>query len=726
MYSSPLHSKAMAQITGIITKITFQNEENGFTVLRLKEEGTGICHVCVGTMPTVDTGESIRARGEWTNNRRYGRQFSVQAYELTRPTTVEGIYMLLSSGLITDIGPTRAQKIIDTFGTETLDILDNNPRRLIDVPGIGRKRQQKITEAWQRQHHIKDLMLFLQNYNITVNFGYKIYKAYGEKAREIISANPYQLIDDIWGVGFKKADAIAQQLGFKKDSYRRIKAGIIFTLQDAGTEGHVYMPRNELIDKTVPLLDIPEEHVTYSLDHMVQENIIVSDRDRIYLPHYFHTEKSVARMLAARITAPALSSPLFREAKKSGWLSRYSKKNNWHADPLQIKAFEATLQNSLLLLTGGPGTGKTSTLHVIVTFYLEHHLSVTLAAPTGRAAQRMGNIAGLKAHTIHRLLEFNPRKKDLPFARNRDNPITTDILVVDEVSMIDIFLMYHLLQALTPKIKVIFVGDSNQLPSVGPGNVLADMIASRRIPHIVLTTIFRQAAQSRIVTAAHEIINGTVPAFLNKKHDNCFFINKEEPQECLDTIIDLTTRRLPMRYGIDPMKDIQVLSPMHRGLLGTQSLNRLLQEKLNNSIHGITRGETTFCSGDKVMQIRNNYENGVFNGDIGYISSLVEAVGLVVDFGDKTVSYQIKDLDEIEHAYCISIHKSQGCEFNTVIIPLVTQHYVMLQRNLIYTALTRARNFCIFVGMQRALFIGVTNNQALHRYSRLAERLAGE
>lgn len=716
----------MAQLKGIITKITFQNEENGFTVLRLKEEETHEIHICVGIMPTIDNGESISARGEWTNNIRYGMQFTVEAYELTRPTTVEGIHMLLSSGLIADIGSTRAQKIIDTFGIDTLDILDNTPKRLIEVPGIGKKRLRNIIAAWQKQGHIKKLMLFLQEFGITVNFVYKIYKAYGEKAQEIISANPYKLIDDIRGVGFKKADAIARKLGFGNESYRRIKAGIIFMLQDASAEGHVYLPRNELVDKTAPLLDIAHERIVYSLDHMVEEKIIVSDEDRIYLPHYFHTETAIAKMLNRRIQKEASLLQSHTETSISTWLSHYSRKTGWHADPKQIQAFKAALQNKLLLLTGGPGTGKTTALQVIVSFCREHNLQVTLAAPTGRAAQRMGTISGLNAQTIHRLLEFNPMRKGSPFARNKDNPIVTDILICDEVSMIDIFLMYHLLQALRPETRVIFVGDNNQLPSVGPGNVLADMIAGGHIPHITLTTIFRQAAQSRIVTAAHEIINSTVPSFSNTKSDNCFFIKKDDPQECLNTIIDLVTHRIPSRYSIDPVKDIQVLSPMHRGTLGTQSLNRLLQSTLNKSVQKVIRGETTFCSGDKVMQIRNNYDNGVFNGDIGYITAAVDGTGVVVDFGSKTVTYQLKNLDELEHAYCISIHKSQGCEFNTVIIPVMTQHYVMLQRNLIYTALTRARNLCIFVGMQRALYIGVQNDQALQRYSRLAQRLQRE
>jgi exodeoxyribonuclease V alpha subunit len=713
----------MTQISGIVSKITFQNEENGFTVLRLQDAKTQEIHICVGIMPTIECGESITVRGEWRNDKRFGLQFNVKAYELIRPTTLEGIRMLLSSGLITDIGPVRAQKIIETFGIKTLDILDNNPEKLIDVPGIGVKRLKSIIQAWQRQSYIKDLMLFLQEFGITLNLIHKIYKAYAEKSKEIISSNPYRLIDDIWGVGFKKADAIARKLGFSADSYRRIKAGIIFVLQDATSEGHVYLPRNDVIEKASTILEIPGENIIYSLDHILTEKVIIADEDRLYLPQYFHAETTVVDLLYARNKYKKNTPPVFGDKNIDEWLRSYTNKTGWKSDPKQIKAVKAALKNKILIITGGPGTGKTTTLHVLVSFFRKHNLHVTLTAPTGRAAQRMGSISGLKAKTIHRLLEFNPHKKGAHFGRNKENPVNTDILICDEVSMIDILLMRDLLNAVRLDSAVVFVGDSNQLPSVGAGNVLADMIESGIIPHVTLTTIFRQAAKSRIVTAAHEIIHGSTPVFSNTGDDNCFFLQKEEPQECLDTIINLVTKRIPKRYNIDPIKDIQVLSPMHKGILGTQVINHLLQKQLNSLTVNLVRGEKVFCKGDKVMQITNNYDNKVFNGDIGYIKRIVEDSGLIVDFGDKTVTYQLADLDELVHAYCISIHKSQGCEFNTVVIPIVAQHYIMLQRNLIYTALTRARNLCILVGTIRALYISVQNDHAFQRYSRLAERL---
>lgn len=716
----------MAEIKGIVTKITFQNEENGFTVLRLEDEKDQKQHICVGIMPTIECGESIEASGEWTNKKRFGIQFNVESYELIRPTTIEGIKKLLSSGLISDIGPVRAQKIIDTFGMETLNILDNEPKQLVKVPGIGKKRMNTIMHAWQKQGHIKDLMLFLQEFGITTQFIYKIYKAYGIKSKGVVSANPYQLIDDIWGVGFKKADAIARKLGFDRDSYRRIKAGIIFVLQDATSEGHVYLPRSDVVNKTAALLNIAKEKTVFSLDHAINEKVIIADEDRLYLPIFYYAESDVADMLYKRITRQKISSPGYSETVLDDWLHLYNKQTGWQGDPKQIAAFKDAVQNKIMLLTGGPGTGKTTTLKVIVSFYRKNNLHVSLAAPTGRAAQRMGNISGLKAKTIHRLLEFHPLKKGARFARNKDNPLSTDILICDEVSMIDIFLMRNLLSAIRTDTTLIFVGDSDQLPSVGAGNVLSDMIKSGILPHTTLTTVFRQAAKSRIVTAAHEIIKGAVPKFLNEKNDNCFFIKKENAQECLDTIIDLVSNRIPARYNIDPVKDIQVLSPMHKGILGTQSINSILQNRLNSSERKINRGETTFCMGDKVMQIRNNYDKGVFNGDIGYIKKIVDNAGCIVDFGYNVVTYEIKELDELEHAYCISIHKSQGCEFNAVILPVMTQHYIMLQRNLIYTALTRARDLCIMVGSQKALYVGVKNDKAFQRYSFLAKRLQGK
>jgi exodeoxyribonuclease V alpha subunit len=715
----------MITLSGTVTAITFRNEDNGFTIIRLKpanaEQHT---HVCVGTLTTIDKGQSLRLTGDWENHKRFGPQFVVKSYEIVKPTTVEGIASLLGSGLIANIGPVRAKKIIDAFGLNTLDILDNHPRRLLEIEGIGRKYFEKIHEAWQRQKYIRELMLFLQDADISITMAYKIYKAYGQNAQECITKNPYRLIDDIWGVGFKKADAIAQKMGFAHDSFQRIRAGLTHTIQEATGNGHTYLPKNDLVAQSVTILEVPEELVQFTLDHCITDRVFTALDDRVYLPVFYEAEQYVANTLAKRLRFPGSITKKYPPEYIDSWLKNYCATTNWSADPKQLEAVAALFTNSTLILTGGPGTGKTTTLQVVVEFFRKHNIMASLAAPTGRAAQRMGSIAGIKASTIHRLLEFKPGKNRVWFNRNENNPLDTGVLIVDEVSMIDIMLMRSLLCAVKPETLVLFVGDSNQLPSVGAGNVLADMITSGRIPHVGLTTIFRQAAQSRIVIAAHEIIHGNVPSFSNAKDSNCFFIKESDPERCLSTIVELVTQRLPRTYGYNPIFDIQVLAPMHRGILGTQNINRILHTTLLPNAHKLVRGEQSFAVNDRVMQIRNNYDLGVFNGDIGYIKQINDSESTVlVEFDNEPVTYEYKDLDELVHAYCISIHKSQGCEFKAVIIIMTTQHYIMLQRNLLYTALTRARELCIIIGTPNAIDIAVHNNEAFHRYSRLSEAI---
>ena len=713
----------METLKGIVADITFRNEDSGFSVIRFKPDGRSDTSVCVGVLTAVDRGQSLHITGQWENHKRFGRQFTVAHYEIVRPTTLEGIEMLLGSGLISSIGAARAKKIIDVFGLQTLDILDGNPRRLLEVEGIGEKTFAKIQDAWGRQKHIRDLMLFLQECAVSVNLAHKIYKAYGNNAREFISRDPYCLINDIWGVGFSKADAIAQKMGFSHDSFKRIRAGLMHLLQEANGDGHTYLPKGELSDAAAKLLDVKEELVVYTLEHCAKEELFIEEEGCIYLPRLLDAEKTVARLLTDKASSPNNAVARYDAGAMDVWLASYCARSGWTPDQKQLEAIKTLCMHSALLLTGGPGTGKTTTLHMIVSFFREHHIGITLTAPTGRAAQRMGSIAGIKASTIHRLLEFRPGKDRFYFARTAENPIDADVVIVDEVSMIDILLMKSLLCAIRPGAAVLFVGDSNQLPSVGPGNVLADMILSRRVPHVELTTIFRQAAHSTIILAAHDIIRGATPRFSNDKGENCFFIKEDDPLRCLSTVVDLVTTRLPKRYGFNPVFDIQVLSPMHRGTLGTQNVNRELQAALHPESKKIMRGESAFGAGDRVMQIRNNYDLGVFNGDIGYILDFVDEDELTVDFDGQKVRYEQKDLDELVHAYCISIHKSQGCEFKAVIIIMMTQHYILLQRNLLYTAITRARDLCILIGMPKAVSLAINNNEAFHRYSRLCRRM---
>ncbi|MBD3422584.1 MAG: ATP-dependent RecD-like DNA helicase [Chitinivibrionales bacterium] len=710
------------ELTGIVSDITFRNEDNGFTVMRVDAEGQDGDVTCVGIVPTVEGGTSVRLQGEWILHAKFGRQFDIKSFDIVRPTTRKAIHKFLCSGLIDNIGDSRARKIVDHFGERTLEVLDEHPEELCQIPGIGRKISERITHAWQKQRAVRYLVIFLQEFGVSVNLAAKIHKAYGARAQEVISTNPYALIDDIRGVGFKRADAIAQKLDYQHDSYKRIRAGLVFTCQEAVGAGHCYLPSAELIRLAAELLEVSHAQVEAVLADVVATGDLVDENGCIYGKPAYIAESSVAEQIRNRLTVAAASrETLTHDIAK--WLSAYSIRHGWKGDPRQLEAITAALHNAAFLLTGGPGTGKTTILRVIVAYLREKNVSVTLAAPTGRAAQRMGTLSGLEAQTIHRLLEFKPGGNGFEFQRNQKNPLDADTVIIDEVSMIDLFLMRSLLLALKRDTRLILVGDNNQLPSVGAGNVLTDLISSGVFPHVNLTTVFRQAAQSRIVTSAHEIISGQLPQYRNDLHDNCFFMTEQDPQRCLQTIVNLVENRLPGRYGFDAISDIQVLAPMHRGILGTISINQVLREVLNPHGAKLARGETVYRTGDKVMQIRNNYDLGVFNGDIGYVVDIIDSTMLTIEFPGQVVHYGSRELDDIVHAYCISIHKSQGCEFRAVVIPVMPQHYIMLQRNLIYTALTRAREFCVFIGSPRALSMAVFNNQAVNRYSRLSQKL---
>jgi exodeoxyribonuclease V alpha subunit len=711
----------MIQVTGIIHDITFHNEDNGFTIMQMDiANGTRI--TCVGTLLSINKGENLLCQGEWVVHKKYGRQFEIRSYEIVRPTTPEGIESFLSSGIIPHIGPSRAKAIVKAFGENALEILDNDPDRLTQVPGIGKKYSEKIKATWGAHRHLRTLMMFLQEYGVSLNLGMKIYKTYGPDAQKKICENPYSLVEDVWGVGFIKADQIAQRMGFAHDSYKRIRAGLIHIMQDECSRGHVYQNCDDLKKKAIEILDVSEECVIFSIDHAIEANLFIKTGDCLYLPQYHDAEMFVASDLKQRLYQKVKT---VSQEKIELYINEYRLKHNWEADPRQLDAFSMAVKNPLFILTGGPGTGKTTTLQLIVGFFQSVNKKVILAAPTGRAAQRMGTVSGCEAQTIHRLLEYKPSDRGLMFGKNESNRLECDVIIIDEVSMIDLLLMKSLLLAVHHRTCIVLVGDSNQLPSVGAGNVLADCISSRIVPHVNLTTVFRQAATSRIVTSAHAIIHGQMPVFTNSQGDDCFLLLREDPQECLDTIVNLVSERLPARYGFNPIDDIQVLAPMHSGLLGTENLNSVLQQQLNENPHKLIRANKTYFLGDKVMQIRNNYDYGVFNGDIGKVVDVTHDESLVVEFDKKRVLYEMKDLDELQPAYCISIHKSQGCEFKAVIIPVSTQHFIMLQRNLIYTALTRAKKLCILVGTEKALSIAIKNNSAMRRNSRLAELLAG-
>ena len=722
----------MEKLEGVIETVTYRNEDNGYCVLHVRADGQDApnMHAVVGvTSMALHRGMRLSFEGKWAEHRKFGRQFAFEACEIMRPTTLDGIRQLLESGLIYNIGEVRAGLIIDKFGLETMAVLDNSPDRLAEVSGIGPKTLKRIKESWAQQRHVRDLVLFLQEYDVTPAMVNRIYKEFGADSKKRICENPYSLIDYVWGIGFVRADAIAVKLGFDLQSYKRIKAGLAYSLQEASSNGHTYLPRDGLETQAAELLNVDNEHIVYTLDHCVNNGIFKFEDGCVYLPYLYSAEKEVAQCLSTKINTEINGGgrkPAVADKEIDGFISVYQQKTGWAGAPEQLEAVRQAARNKLFILTGGPGTGKTTVLQVIVALFRQLGLKIELAAPTGRAAARMGSISGIAARTIHRLLEFKPGGDSGPggfkFVKCPENPIEADVIILDEVSMIDIMLMKNFLAAVKRDTTLILVGDFNQLPSVGPGNVLSDLISCPRIPHVQLTRIFRQSAASRIVTAAHEIIGGLLPSFSNSASDNCFLKTEEDPQKCLDMVVDLVNRRLPARYGFNPMTDIQVLTPMHRGALGTISLNAALQSALNRNDKKINSGPYTFTLGDRVIQTKNNYDTGVFNGDIGFITAIANGK-VAVTFDREAIAYEAGDLDQIIPAYCISIHKSQGSEFRAVVIPISTQHYIMLQRNLIYTALTRAKELCVFVGTKGALSMAVRNDKALTRNSRLKEKL---
>jgi len=723
----------LTDLQGQIERITYNNEENGYTVAKVKVYGRNDLVTVVGNLLSPNPGEVIKMKGEWVNNPKYGEQFKVVHYKSLVPASVKGIEKYLGSGLIKGIGPVMAKRIVKKFREDTLNIIEHDIQKLSEVEGIGEKRIEMIKNAWAEQKEIREVMLFLQSHGVSSGYATKIFKQYKDQSIEVVKENPYRLATDIYGIGFITADKIAEKLGIDKNSELRAEAGILYVLNQLSDEGHVYYPYELLISKCQEILEVDREIIIKAIGTIsLNKKIVIEDLNEtveefrennkaVYLAKYHFSETSISNKIKTLINTPKL----VRKIDTDKALEWVQKQLSITLAEKQIDAIKSAIENKVMVITGGPGTGKTTIINAVLKIFSGIGVQILLAAPTGRAAKRMSEVTGHEAKTIHRMLKYSI--KGGGFEKNDENPLDCDLLIIDEASMIDTILMHHLLKAIPKQATFILVGDVNQLPSVGAGSILNDIINSQAVPVVELSEIFRQAQESLIIVNAHKINNGIIPSYktTSDKLEDFYFIEKEDPEEVLKLILELTTERIPKRFGFNPIDDIQVLTPMHKGVVGASNLNLTLQQILNPREDGITRGGRNFRISDKVMQIRNNYDKEVFNGDIGRILNIdTETQEVTISFDGKTVPYDYPDIDEIVLAYAVSVHKSQGSEYPAVVIPILTQHYVLLQRNLIYTGVTRGKKLVVIVGTKKALAIGVKNNKTQKRYTYLRYRLA--
>lgn len=722
----------MEQLVGSVERITFRNEENFYSVVRLRCQGQRDLVTAVGTFPQLTIGETLQMQGEWILHPEYGRQFKVDSYLAKAPATLTGLEKYLGSGLVKGVGPVTAKRIVEHFGLETLQVLEQSPERLVEVPKLGSAKAAAIAEAFAEQGEIRDMMIFLQGYGVSPGLASRIYRHYGSGARQVIEENPYRLADEVFGIGFKTADKLAQALGLTTESQERLIAGIKYTLGQLADAGHTSYPLEEFLQEAATTLEVEVERLPAACAVLQQQKEIflvdVEGQTVIYLAPFFYAERGVAQRLSQLAQQPRqLELDLGLEQE----LAMLEQEQRLRLAPEQRQALQTALEHGVTVITGGPGTGKTTIVRSLLQLMGDRQRRVLLAAPTGRAAKRMTETTGTEAKTIHRLLEYTfVEGQGMAFGRNEDNPLEADVVILDEASMVDILLMYHFLKAVPLGCQLVLVGDIDQLPSVGPGNVLRDIIASQAIPTVRLQTIFRQAGQSMIVVNAHRVNAGEFP-YLNVKGKDFFFIEESEPLKILEKVVGLCRQRLPGAYGYHPLEDIQVLTPMRRTPIGVDNLNIELQRSLNPASPQkteIRQGFQHFRLGDKVMQIRNNYKKQVFNGDIGRIQTIdLEERELAVVYPEgrfeRLVVYDFTELDELTLAYAISVHKSQGSEYPVIVLPISTQHYIMLQRNLLYTAITRARRQVVLVGTKKAIALAVKNNQVEERHTLLEWRL---
>ena len=719
---APLESESLS---GSVERVTFHSEESGFCVLRVKVRGHKDLVTVTGSAASITPGEFVDCLGLWINDKNYGMQFKSQRLSVVPPTTLEGIEKYLGSGMIKGIGPHFAKKLVAAFGETVFEIIEATPERMLDLPGIGKKRKDLVVGAWAEQKIVREIMVFLQSYGVGTSRAVRIFKTYGNEAIAKVSENPYRLALDIHGIGFKTADTIAQKLGIPKDSLIRAQAGVRHVLQELSGEGHCACEEADLVEKSSQLLEIEATLAAEAIKIEILESNLtaetVDNRALVYLTNLYKAEVGVAANLL-RLSSGINSWSSVDIDKAIPWVEN---KASIELSQSQKKAIELALKNKLLVITGGPGVGKTTLVNSILQIIGAKQGNILLCAPTGRAAKRLSESTGLEAKTIHRLLEFDP--KIFGFKRSNNYPLEADIVVIDESSMIDIVLMNQLLKAIPDRAAVLFVGDVDQLPSVGPGMVLSDMIASSVLPVVRLTEIFRQAATSQIIVNAHRINQGLapLPGARGEELTDFYFVPAETAEEVSDKLMQIVCERIPKRFGLDPVKDVQVLTPMNRGGLGTRSLNSELQKRLNTSGGPqVNKFGWTYGAGDKVLQTVNNYDKEVFNGDIGTISSIdLEEAELVIDFDGRAVTYDVNELDEVALAYAASIHKSQGSEYAAVVIPLALQHYMMLERNLLYTGVTRGKKLVVIIGQSKALAMAVKNKRSTTRTTALAYRL---
>jgi len=715
----------LQKLRGVIERITFYNEENGYTVARFVPEGKTYTVTIVGNLMGASVGESLALEGIWTNHPTHGRQFEIRKFTVQLPATIEGIRKYLGSGLIKGIGPVTAKRIVDHFGLDTLDVIESDIARLNDVNGVGAKRVEIIQRGWAEQKQIKEVMMFLSSHGVSTSLAVKIYKQYGDASLNVLRTEPYRLARDIYGIGFLTADKIARALGMNEDDPARIEAGVEYVLAKFTDDGHVFAPRDILINEAREALGVQDAQINTAIDRLALIEQVMVEDDAVYLTPFYVAEKNTAARLNQLQSNRSSRLSEFRSIdwnKAYDWLTT---RQTIQLTPKQQAAVKTALTEKVSILTGGPGTGKTTTVRGIIQMLKVKHKTFKLAAPTGRAAKRLSEATGEQAQTLHRLLEFKPFESK-KFLRDRDNPLDADLIIVDETSMIDLLLMNSLLKAIDLTSHVLFVGDPDQLPSVGAGNVLKDMLASNIIPTVALDVIFRQGESSLIVTNAHRINQGEMPLFTPTARD-FFLFSEDDPEKAAARVLEVVTKRIPQRFRFDPVNDVQVLSPMHRGQVGVAELNLALQNVLNPAAQGkreLRHGSRIFRVGDKVLQTRNNYDKQIFNGDLGRITSIdFEEQSITIDFDGTQIDYEFSDMDEVVHAFAMSVHKSQGSEYRAVVIPLLTQHYLLLQRNLLYTAVTRARELVVLIGSKKAIAMAVRNNKIARRNTRLAQRL---